>query len=143
MQIETQTIITKNAIIRIHHPDLTDEERAKRMRAIELAAIRLVQATVRPKHGSGCRKMPPPPRHSAKVHKNAPEPRGGKRGIPPGLGRGVKTPTGASGEPFPTEGRFDSGLPGMIHSSAPPTVVAGQAAAKVNAYDTERTERPI
>ena len=44
MQIETQTIITKNAIIRIYHPDLTDEERAKRMKAIELAAIRLVQA---------------------------------------------------------------------------------------------------
>ena len=41
MQIETQTIITKNAIIRIYHPD---EERAKRMKAIELAAIRLVQA---------------------------------------------------------------------------------------------------
>ena len=44
MQIETQTIITKNAIIRIYHPDLTDEERAKRMKAIELAAIRLVKA---------------------------------------------------------------------------------------------------
>jgi len=44
MQIETQVIVTKNAIIRIHHPDLTDEERAKRMKAIELAAIRLVQA---------------------------------------------------------------------------------------------------
>ena len=44
MQIETQTIITKNAIIRIYHPDLTDEERAKRRKAIELAAIRLVQA---------------------------------------------------------------------------------------------------
>ena len=44
MQIETQTIITKNAIIRIHHPDITDEERARRMKAIELAAIRLVRA---------------------------------------------------------------------------------------------------
>ena len=147
MQIETQTIITKNAIIRIHHPDLTDEERAKRMKAIELAAIRLVQATVRPKHGSGCRKMPPPPRHSAKVHKNAPEPRGGKRGIQT-RGLDAVLPTsfcrcGRVGHPLPTEGRFDSGLPGMIHSSVPPTVAAGQAAAKVNAYDTERTERSI
>ena len=44
MQIETQVIVTKNAIIRIHHPDITDEERARRMKAIELAAIRLVRA---------------------------------------------------------------------------------------------------
>lgn len=44
MQLETQVIITKNAIIRIHHPDLTDEERAKRMKAIEQAAIRLARA---------------------------------------------------------------------------------------------------
>lgn len=44
MQIESKTIITKNAIIRIHHPDLTDEERVKRMKAIEQAAIRLARA---------------------------------------------------------------------------------------------------
>lgn len=44
MQLETQVIVTKNAIIRIHHPDLTDEERAKRMKAIEQAAIRLAKA---------------------------------------------------------------------------------------------------
>lgn len=44
MQLETQVIVTKNAIIRIHHPDLTDEERARRMKAIEQAAIRLAKA---------------------------------------------------------------------------------------------------
>lgn len=47
MQLETQVIITKNAIIRIHHPDLTDEERAKRMKAIEQAAINLALANRR------------------------------------------------------------------------------------------------
>lgn len=47
MQLETQVIITKNAIIRIHHPDLTDEERAKRMEAIKKAAINLVRANLR------------------------------------------------------------------------------------------------
>lgn len=44
MQLETQVIVTQNAIIRIHHPDLTDEERARRMKAIEQAAIRLAKA---------------------------------------------------------------------------------------------------
>ena len=34
-------------IIRIHRPQLTEEERAKRMKAIEEAAIRLIQATHR------------------------------------------------------------------------------------------------
>lgn len=46
MQLETKVIRTKNAIIRIHHPDLTDEERAKRMKAIEQAAIRLAKANL-------------------------------------------------------------------------------------------------
>lgn len=43
----TQTIITKNAIIRIHRPILTEEERAKRMKAIERAAINLARANRR------------------------------------------------------------------------------------------------
>lgn len=47
MQLENQVIITKNAIIRIYHPDLTDEERAKRMKAIEQAAINLALANRR------------------------------------------------------------------------------------------------
>lgn len=47
MQLETQVIITKNAIIRIHHPDLTEEERARRMKEIEKAAINLVRANRR------------------------------------------------------------------------------------------------
>ena len=76
MQIETQIIVTKNAIIRIHHPDITDEERARRMKAIELAAIRLVGQTARPKRGSSCWKMLPLPGHRENVHKNAPEPCG-------------------------------------------------------------------
>ena len=42
-----QVITTKNAIIRIHRPVLTEEERAKRMKAIEQAAIRLVIANMR------------------------------------------------------------------------------------------------
>lgn len=47
MQLETQVIVTKNAIIRIHHPDLTEEERARRMKEIEKAAINLVRANRR------------------------------------------------------------------------------------------------
>lgn len=42
-----QTIITKNAIIRIHSPVLTEEERAKRMKAIEEAAVRVALANRR------------------------------------------------------------------------------------------------
>lgn len=42
-----EILITKNAIIRIHRPELTEEEQAKRMRAIELAAINLVRANRR------------------------------------------------------------------------------------------------
>lgn len=47
MQKEPEIIVTKNAIIRIHHPVLTEEERAKRMKAIEKAAINLVRANRR------------------------------------------------------------------------------------------------
>ena len=43
----TKTIVTKNAIIRIHQPVLTEDERAKRMAAIEKAAIKLVLANRR------------------------------------------------------------------------------------------------
>lgn len=44
MQEETtvEEYTTKNAIVRIHHPVLTEEERAKRMEAIEKAAIRVI-----------------------------------------------------------------------------------------------------
>lgn len=47
MQQEPEVIVTKNAIIRIHHPVLTEEERARRMKAIEKAAINLVLANRR------------------------------------------------------------------------------------------------
>lgn len=43
----TKTIVTKNAIIRIHQPVLTEEERAKRMATIEKAAINLARANLR------------------------------------------------------------------------------------------------
>lgn len=39
-----ETIVTEKAIIHINRPVLTDEERARRMEAIRLAAIRLIQA---------------------------------------------------------------------------------------------------
>lgn len=39
----------KNYIITIHRPELTVEERAKRMRQIEQAAIQLIVATDRQK----------------------------------------------------------------------------------------------
>lgn len=42
-----QILKTPNAIIRIHHPDLTKEERAKRMKAIETAAVNLALANLR------------------------------------------------------------------------------------------------
>lgn len=45
--MEPQVIITKNAIIRIHRPELTEEERAERMKAIEKAAINLAIANRR------------------------------------------------------------------------------------------------
>lgn len=43
----TETLITPKAIILIRRPVLTDEERAKRMKAIEKAAINLVRANRR------------------------------------------------------------------------------------------------
>lgn len=46
-EMKTKTIVTKNAIIRIHQPVLTEEERAKRMEAIEKAAINLARANLR------------------------------------------------------------------------------------------------
>ncbi len=47
MQQEPEVIVTKNAIIRIHHPVLTEDERARRMKEIEKAAINLVRANRR------------------------------------------------------------------------------------------------
>lgn len=46
-EMPVQVLITKNAIIRIHRPVLTEEERSKRMKAIEQAAINLVRANHR------------------------------------------------------------------------------------------------
>lgn len=40
-------------IVRIHRPDLTPEERAKRMEAIKAAAARLVVATYEAKKAGG------------------------------------------------------------------------------------------
>lgn len=40
----SKTIITDKCIIHIHHPDITEEERAKRMKAIEKAAANLILA---------------------------------------------------------------------------------------------------
>lgn len=36
-----------NAIVKVHRPDLTPEERAKRMKAIHDAAVRLIVAAER------------------------------------------------------------------------------------------------
>ena len=48
MEEMTTTILrTKTAIIRINRPVLTDEERARRMKAIEMAAINLARANHR------------------------------------------------------------------------------------------------
>lgn len=38
---------TQNVIVRIHRPDLTEEERAKRMATIKAAATRLLTAVAR------------------------------------------------------------------------------------------------
>ena len=38
---------TPNIIVRIHRPELTEEERAKRMEAIKAAATRLLTAVAR------------------------------------------------------------------------------------------------
>ncbi len=42
-------LITPNAIVRIHRPELTEEERAKRMEQISQAAARLIIATEKEK----------------------------------------------------------------------------------------------
>lgn len=46
-----QLISTSKYIIHIHRPELTDEERAKRMNAIKEAAIRLILAAAQNKGG--------------------------------------------------------------------------------------------
>lgn len=46
-EMPVKVLITDNAIIRIHRPILTDEERAKRMEAIKEAARRLAIANRR------------------------------------------------------------------------------------------------
>lgn len=46
-EMTTEILITKKAIIRINRPILTEEERAKRMKAIEKAAINLARANRR------------------------------------------------------------------------------------------------
>lgn len=40
---------TAAPVIRVHRPDLTDAERAQRMKAIHDAAVRLILATARAK----------------------------------------------------------------------------------------------
>lgn len=44
MEYTTTKLVTPNAIITIHRPILTEEERAKRMKAIHDAACKLVIA---------------------------------------------------------------------------------------------------
>lgn len=44
-----QTIVTEKYIVHIHHPDISEEERAKRMKAIEKAAANLILASRRAK----------------------------------------------------------------------------------------------
>lgn len=46
-EMTTEVLITDKAIIRINRPILTEEERAKRMKAIEKAAINLARANRR------------------------------------------------------------------------------------------------
>lgn len=41
------TLVTKNAVIRMHFPTLTPEEQEKRMKAVERAAINLAIANRR------------------------------------------------------------------------------------------------
>ena len=36
--MRTETFVSKNCIVRLHHPDLTEEERAKRYAEIKKAA---------------------------------------------------------------------------------------------------------
>lgn len=46
-EMTTEILITDKAIIKINRPVLTDEERARRMKAIEKAAVNLVLANRR------------------------------------------------------------------------------------------------
>ena len=45
--IHTKTIESKSAIVRVFQPVLTDEERAKRMKAIHNAAAALLKETLK------------------------------------------------------------------------------------------------
>lgn len=38
-----ETVVTKNAVIRVFSPELSDEERARRMKAIQKAAKSMLQ----------------------------------------------------------------------------------------------------
>ena len=46
-EMKTEILITKNAIIKMNRPVLTEEERASRMKTIEKAAVNLVIANRR------------------------------------------------------------------------------------------------
>lgn len=46
-EMTTEILITDKAIIKMNRPVLTEEERAKRMKAIERAAINLARALLR------------------------------------------------------------------------------------------------
>lgn len=46
-KMTTEILITDKAIIKINRPVLTDEERARRMKAIEKAAVNLARAIIR------------------------------------------------------------------------------------------------
>jgi len=46
-EMTTEILITDKAIIKINRPVLTEEERAKRMKAIEKAAVNLILANRR------------------------------------------------------------------------------------------------
>lgn len=46
-EMTTEILITDKAIIKINRPVLTDEERARRMKAVEKAAVNLVLANRR------------------------------------------------------------------------------------------------
>lgn len=49
-QCEIQTFIYPNAVVRVHFPDLSDEENQRRMRKIEKAAIELLKERKGIKH---------------------------------------------------------------------------------------------
>ncbi len=48
---ETQTFYFDNAIVRVHRPCLTEEERARRMKEIQRAAEKLLLETMKNKKG--------------------------------------------------------------------------------------------